>query len=106
MNTGTAALLVLALFVVLLWLMLKTRPSKEARFKGSSFTGPSTLEIPNSAVTTSTEKECLLVCKAVPLANAYTFDPTTKVCQPFIVRKNFTVREDDRKNSMVFDCVC
>lgn len=106
MNTSTAAILVLLLFVSLLWLMLKTRPSKEARFGGSSFTGPSSLEIPNSAVTTQTEKECLHVCKAIPLSNAYTFDPSTKVCQPFIVKRNFTLREDDRKNSMVFDCVC
>nr|WQM86784.1 conserved putative secreted protein [Marseillevirus cajuinensis] len=86
--------------------MLKTRPNKEARFRGSSFTGPSALEIPNSAVTASSEKECLLACKAIPLANAYSFDQSTRTCQPFIVRKNFTLREDDRKNSMVFDCIC
>ncbi|AGV01704.1 putative secreted protein [Cannes 8 virus] len=86
--------------------MLKTRPSKEANFRGSSFVGPSTLEIPNSAVVTSSEKECLQACKAMPLANAYTFEPKTRICQPFLVRRNFTVREDDNKNSMVFDCVC
>ncbi|AQM73101.1 transmembrane domain-containing protein [Noumeavirus] len=106
MRTEKAVVIVLSVFVVFLWLVLRTRPNKEARFSGSSFTGPSTFELPHSAVSVKSEKECLMTCKANPLSNAYTFDSRTKMCQPLFVRKNFTLREDDGKNSMVFDCIC
>ena len=106
MRTGTATVILLVVFVIFLWLVLRTRPNKEVRFAGSSFTGPSTFQIPHSAVLVKSEKECLLTCRANPLSNAYTFDEKTRTCQPLFVRKNFTLREDDGKNSMVFDCIC
>lgn len=106
MKTGTLALFSLLVVALFLFLLIKTRPYNETRFQGSSFTGSNSLEIPNSIMNISSEKECLLASKANPMANACVFDRTRKTCQPMIVKKNFTLKQDANKISIVFDCVC